>query len=365
MRILLVTNDFPPKVGGIQTYCYELAKNLTSLGEEVTVLAPGVEGDLEFDKRQDFKIIRLKKKISLYFTFFSTLRRERIEKILVAHRANYARLASWADIHLKIPYDIIVYGGEILLSRRRKSIRKNFARAGKIITISNFTKERLIEIGIPEKKIVIIHPGVDPIKFNPQLDSSSIKKKHNIEGKRIILTVSHLVKRKGHHNVLRALPQVLEKVPNIVYLIVGEGEEEENLKGIVRDLKLKERVIFVGEVKEKEIPLYYAACDIFIMPSYEIEKKGDVEGFGIAYLEASACGKPVVGGKSGGVPDAVIDGETGLLINPLDIDQIAQSLVKLLTNPELARRLGGKGRGRLEKELNWGKIAQEIREIII
>ncbi|HEA47489.1 MAG TPA: glycosyltransferase family 1 protein, partial [bacterium] len=282
MRILLATNDFPPKVGGIQTYCYQLAKNLVSLGEKIVVLVPGVEGNLEFDKRENFRIIRVKNRLNLYFAFFSTLKKEKIEIILVAHRANYARLASWTNILLKIPYDIIVYGGEILLSRRRKSIRKNFARAGKVITISNFTKERLIEIGIPAKKIEVIHPGVDPIRFNPELDSTSVKKKYKLEGKKVILTVSHLVKRKGHHNVLKALPQVLKRVPNLIYLIVGKGEEEEKLKGIVKDLKLEDKVIFVGEVKEEELPLYYVACDLFIMPSYEIKERGDVEGFGIA-----------------------------------------------------------------------------------
>lgn len=364
MKILLATNDFPPKVGGIQTYCYELAKNLTSLGEEVIVLAPGVEGNLEFDKKQNFKTIRIKKKISLYFAFFSILRRERIEKILVAHRANYARLASWADLLWKIPYDIIVYGGEILLSGRKRSIQKNFERAKKVITISNFTKEKLIEIGIPEKKILVIHPGVVPSKFNPKLDPSPIKKKYNLKGKKVILTVSHLVKRKGHQNVLKALPQVLKKVPNLVYLIVGKGEEGEALRGMVRDLKLEEKVIFAGEVKEEEIPLCYAVCEVFIIPSYEIKEKGDVEGFGIAYLEANACGKPVIGGRSGGVPDAIIDGETGLLVDSFDINQIADALVKLLINPELAQRLGQKGRERIEKELNWKKVSEKILKII-
>ena len=365
MRILLATNDFAPKVGGIQTYCYELAKNLTLLDEEVTVLAPRVEGDLEFDKKQNFKTIRIRNKLNLYLTFFSILRRERIERVLVAHRANYARLASWSNILWKIPYDIIVYGGEILLSKRKRSIRKNFERAEKIITISNFTKERLIEIGIPERKIVVIHPGVDPVKFDPRLDPSEVRKKYNLGNKKVVLTVSHLVKRKGHQNVLKALPQVLKKVPNLIYLIIGKGDEEEKLREIVKDLKLGEKVIFEGEVKEEELPLYYVACDLFIMPSYEIKERGDVEGFGIVFLEANACGKPVIGGRSGGVSDAIIDEETGLLVDPLNINQIVGALIKLFTNPELSRKLGKKGRERVEKEFNWGRMAQEIRGIII
>lgn len=365
MRILLATNDFPPKIGGIQTYCYQLVKNLALLGEEIVVLAPRVEGDLEFDKRQNFQIVRVRNKLNLYFTFFFILRRKRIERILVAHRANYARLASWANALFKISYDIVVYAGEILLSKRKSSIQKNFKRAKKIITISHFTKEKLIRIGIPQEKIVVIHPGVDPTKFNPRLDSSQIRERYNLENKKVILTISHLVKRKGHRNVLKALPQVLEKIPNLVYLIVGKGEEEEALRKVVKDLKLEGRVIFAGEVRrEEELPLYYGACDLFIMPSYEIKEKGDVEGFGIAYLEAGASGKPVIGGRSGGVPEAIIDGETGLLVDPLNIDQIARALVKLLINPELSRKLGETGRKRVEQELNWQKVAEKIKGII-
>lgn len=363
MRILLATNDFPPKVGGIQTCCYQLAKNLTLLGEEVTVLAPRVEGDLGFDRKQNFRITRVRNKLSLYGTFFSVLRREKAERILIGHRANYARLASWANLFWKIPYVIIVYGGEILLPTSSRSIKKNFKRAKKVIAISHFTKKKLIEIGIPEKKIVVIHLGVDPARFNPDLDSSPIRKKYNLEGKKVILTASRLVRHKGHQNVLKALPQVLKKVPNLVYLIIGKGEEEGILKEIVKDLKLEERVLFAGEIVE-ELPLYYAACDLFVMPSYEIKERGDVEGFGITYLEANACGKPVIGGRSGGVTDAVIDGETGLLVDPLNINQIAKAMVKLLTNPEFARKLGGEGRRRVERELNWQEIAKKIKGII-
>ncbi len=363
MRILLATNDFPPKVGGIQTYCYELAKNLTSLGEEIVVLAPGTEGDLEFDKRQNFKIIRIKNKISLYFTFFFILKREKIERILVGHRANYARLAFWTNLLFNTPYDIVVYGGEIFLPESRKSIQKNFKRAHKVIAFSHFTKKKLAEIGVSENKIVVVYPGVDAIRFNPAIDPSPIRRKYRLEGKKVILTAARLVRHKGHQNVLKALPQVLKEVPNLVYLIIGKGEEKGVLKEMVKDLKLEEIVVFAGEIVE-ELPLYYAACNLFIMPSYQIKDRGDVEGFGIVYLEANACGRPVIGGRSGGVTDAVIDEETGLLVDPLNIDQIAEALVKLLTNPELARRLGEKGRERVEREFSWGRIAQKIREII-
>lgn len=357
MKILLTTNGFSPETGGIQNYCYQLTKNLTSLGEEIIVLAPRGEGDSDFDKKEKFKIIRIRKKVCSRLTFLSILRRERIEKILVGCGSHYVRLASLSNLLLKIPYNIIVYLEEILPIERRKIIQKSFKRASKIITICHFAKEKLVEIGIPKDKIMVIHPGVDPEKFNPRLDSSKIREEYNLEDKKVILTISRLGKYKGHSNVIRALPRVLETVPNSVYLVVGSGQEEGRLKGLVDKLELGDKVIFTGEVKEEELPLYYVACDVFIMPSA-------IEGFGIVYLEANACGKPVIGGRAGGISDAIIDGETGLLVDPFDINQIAEALVKLLTNPELAQSLGKKGRERIERELNWREITQRIRKII-
>ena len=357
MRILLATNGFLPEIGGVQVYCYELAKNLTLLGEEIIVLTPKTEGDTDFDKKEKFKIIRTKKKVSSRLGFLFLLKRERIKKILVGHGSHYVRLASLANALFKVPYDVIIHLEEILPPEREKIIQKSFKRAHKVITVSHFAKEKLVEIDIPKEKIVVIPNGVDPVKFNPILDPFRIRKKHNLKNKKVILTVARLGEHKGHANVIRALPQVLEKVPGGIYLVVGSGEKESRLKRLVKELGLEEKVIFTGEVEEEEIPLYYAACDVFIMPS-------DIEGFGIVFLEANACGKPVIGGRSGGISDAIIDGETGLLVNPLDIKEIADVLIRLLTNSGLAQKLGEKGRQRVEKELNWERMAQRIREII-
>lgn len=357
MRILLVTNGFSPEIGGVQVYCYELAKNLTLLGEEVVVLAPLTEGAGEFDRKENFEIIRTRKRVCSRLSFLLLLKRKRITKILVGHGSHYVRLASLAHLLFKTTYHVIVHLEEILLPEREKVIQKSFSRANKVITISHFAKKKLVEIGIPEDKIVVIPNGVDIGKFNPRLDFFPIRKKHNLENKKIILTVARLGEHKGHANVIRALPRVLEKVSEAIYLVVGSGKEEGRLKGLVKELGLEDRVVFTGEVKEEEIPLYYMACDVFIMSS-------DIEGFGIVFLEANACGKPVIGGRSGGIPDAIIDGKTGLLVDPFDVNQIADALVKLLTNPGLAQKLGKKGREKVEKELNWQEMAKKVRKII-
>ena len=360
MRILLCTHDFPPHVGGIQTYSYEVARGLSSRGEEVTVLAPQAEGDREFDRRQDFKIVRAGSKIGLYLKFPGILFREGIDKILVAHRADYAALSSWANLLRGIDYYIVAHGGEVLLPWRRKSIRKNFRRARRIMAVSNFTARELIKIGVPDEKITIIPNGVAPERFKPEIDCSSLKEKLGISGRKVILTVSHLVKRKGHQKVIQALPEVLKKVPGAVYLIVGEGPEENNLRESARRCGLEHQVIFAGSVSPGDLPLYYNAADVFIMASYAIEEEGDFEGFGIVFLEANACGKPVIGGKSGGVEEAVVEGETGLLVNPLNEKEIAEALVRLLTDEELSGKLGKRGRERTEKELNWLTISRRI-----
>ncbi|MCK4262075.1 glycosyltransferase, partial [bacterium] len=206
----------------------------------------------------------------------------------------------------------------------------------------------------------VIPPGVDSLRFRPDLDADAVLKKHHLFGRQVILTVSHLVRRKGHANVIRALPRVLEKVPEAIYLIVGRGPEDDNLRKLAQTLGILDRVVFAGFVSNEEIPLYYNVCQVFIMPSYEIKEEGDVEGFGIVFLEANACGKPVIGGRSGGVVDAVVDGETGLLVDPLNTEEISVALVKLLYDESLAERLGQRGRKRVEKELSWEKVTERI-----
>jgi len=366
MRILLCTHDFPPQVGGIQTYSYEVARGLSSRGEDVTVLAPRVEGDLEFDREQSFPVIRMKSKIELYLKFFWILRRKRIEKILVAHRSDYAVLASWANRVWSLPYYPVIYGGEILIAGRKKQICSSLERARRIVAISHFTKEKLAELGVEKEKVTIILPGVDSSRFRPNLDGSAILKKHNLLDRKVILTVAHLVRRKGHSKVIRSLPNVLKKVPNAVYLIVGSGPEEVHLRKLVHDLGLEGQVIFVTYVSDAELPIYYNCCNVFIMPSYEIKEEGDFEGFGIVFLEANACGRPVIGGRSGGVEDAIVEGETGILVNPLREEEITETLLRLLTDEELNRNLGKGGRKRVEQELNWqvisGKILGELEQ---
>ena len=215
-------------------------------------------------------------------------------------------------------------------------------------------KNILINMSIPENKIEIIRYG---IKFS----KDEIRKIHRERKKgKIILTVGRLVERKGHDAVIKALPFVLKEFPDLKYKIVGKGPMDKKLREIAKIENVNGYVEFCGEVDN--IADFYANCDVLVMPSRFIEKKGDVEGFGLVFLEANYFGKPVIAGKSGGVFDAVIDGVTGLLVDPESPEEIANAIIELLENPELARKLGEQGRKRVLEEFTWERAARIIEQ---
>ncbi len=380
LKAVILSTDYPPLTGGIAAYSNGIAKGL-SIYCKVTVLAPKIGNFREFDQRQLYKTIR-------------------VVNFPVIREILFLLASSWLAITKKIDFiyntawfpcgviSLVVYflfgtsyyvaahaseilDDEITLKRRiKKKLRrlKNLVlkNAKFVFPVSNFTKQRLIEMDVPSEKIIIIPDGVDPEQFHPQVDTFLVKRKYGLEGKKIILTVARLDKHKGHEFVLRAMCRgVIEKFPNTVYLIVGDGPERNNLEDLVKDLDLRKNVIFTGLIKDYELSSFYNSCDVFVMPSYEIPRRTDlIEGFGVSYLEANACGKPVIGGKSGGVSDAIIDGQTGLLVEPTLIEELSETMCKLLSNKDYASSLGQQGRKRIETLLNWKTIGKQIINII-
>lgn len=164
--------------------------------------------------------------------------------------------------------------------------------------------------------------------------------------------------------VLVALPKVCQTIPDLMYLIVGDGPQRRQLESLATDMGVRENVIFAGRVGAEDLPEIYALSDVFVMPSREQLETCDVEGFGLVFLEASACAKPVVGGRGGGIPDALVDGVTGLLVNPHDSEDIASTLTRLLTDSDLAMRLGQQGRLRVVKEFNWARVGDRVQGIL-
>jgi len=387
VKILMVATNFPPMEGGISTHSYEVARNIGhDVGHEIAVLSPNCKGVKKFDGNERFKAIRMmlvnthvmnmlgKALIAykvyfliimmLYITYYSmTLRPKRI---YITHWNN-AVSALLPTKLFKIPYYLAVHGTEVirpLESKLRKMLLfLSIRNARKIICLGSYQKISLVKAGVPSNKLCVVSEGVDLKRFKTSIDPSEVIKKHGLKGKKVILTVGRLVKRKGHDMVIKSLPDVLKKVPNAVYVIVGKGPELENLERLVNELDLRKSVIFAGYVPDKKLPKYYSACHVFIMANREVN--GDIEGFGIVYLEANAYSKPAVAGKSGGTGDVVKHGVNGLLVDPSNIKEISKVLTHLLTNERLAEKLGMKGRKMVENRYNYSFVAKKIHNIIL
>lgn len=374
-RILFLTIDFAPVGGGMARHSSDVATALMKAGEAILVLTMGIEGDKDYDGKTNIPILRLrgirqKRLFKSYFwsvmvffayTFYYCLTHE-VKAIFVNTWSIVGIAAFMVKKILRVPYFIFSHGLDVYAPQNNKKVarlmRIVLRNASLVIAGSHFTKQ-LIETMV-DTKIRVLHPVVDIARFIRKDDSHKM-----FEGKKVLLTVGRLVESKGHEAVIRSLKKVVEKFPDILYCIVGSGPTEESLKILINELGLTNTVIFAGQVDDEKLPSYYQSCNVFIMTSREIKERGEVEGFGIVFLEAGACGKPVIGSKSGGIPDAVIDGVTGILVDPLDIEGIADAIITILSNENLAARLGENGRKRVEKELNINRLGERLKEIIM
>jgi len=221
--------------------------------------------------------------------------------------------------------------------------------------------------GVPQERITLVHPGCDADLFRPHVPDLELRRRLLGErvNDRVLLTVGNLVPRKGHDMVIRALPSVLRSVPNVTYLVVSSDFRNfESLDKLAREVGVRDRLVFASDVAMADLPRVYGLCDLFVMPSRAVLEKCDVEGFGIVFLEAAACEKPVIAGRSGGIPDAVLDGETGLLVDPHSADEIASCIVRLLEDPSLCAALGARGRARVVNELTWSHVGQRVQDAV-
>ena len=368
MKILIVGTDFPPSVGGISTYTQAVAWALTRACE-VTVLAPGTSSQKALDKEYPFHVVRTPRipvvrilALLIYVPIILWGRSINVAIHTVWPTALVSHFWYWL---LPVPYFVSVHASEILddrraLRRRLKGYLKRWRqlalrKAKGIFPVSRYTANLVTALGIDNSRIQLITIGVDTQRFKP----TAINRPRDREKK--LLTVGRLDLHKGHDRVLEALALLKEERLTPRYIIVGQGEEEVRLRSMVRELGLEQQVEFSGFVPDHQLPEVYTASDIFIMASREIPGRLDlVEGFGISFLEASACGLPVVAGRSGGVPDAVRDGETGILVNPNEPKEIAHALKLLLTDPQLAKRLGDGGRRWAETEMNRDRVADRL-----
>lgn len=374
-KTLLLAVDFPSVSGGEAVYAYNLWRNLPA--EKITVIVPYYEGAEDFDGMQDFKIYRSKAwasastlgKVASIWSLFSLakqiIKKEMIKEVHCLHLLSTGIIGYLLNKTIGLPYYVYIFGAEFREHRGLNWLQRIILNNAKgIIAIADFIKQEAIKAGVKNRNFIKITPGVDVHRFSPGLNCKTIIKKYNLEEKKVILTISRLDWNKGVDMAIKSLPLVLEKVPNAIYLVGGTGPCEKEWKKLVEEMKLQDKIIFTGFISDKELPLYYNACDVFLLPTRELAKRGCVEGFGIVFLEANACAKPVIAGRAGGVPEAVVDGVTGIIVDPLNIDEISDVLIKLLTDEKLAKETGEAGRKRVEQEFSWQSKSKILYETI-
>lgn len=370
LNLLIVGTDYPPQTGGISTYTAQVAAALSERWN-VSVLAPGAAGAAPWDETRPYTVFRTPNvpvlrlvAFGIYFPWL--MLRLRTDAVLHAVWTTSLLSHLWRAV-LRKPYFVVVYASEILddtrsLRRRIKGYlgpwrRAALGQASCVFPISRYTGRVVESLGINKSRIRVITLGVDPVRYSPPTAPAV----HT--GEQRLLTVARLDLHKGHDMVLEALSLLKRDGLRPSYTIAGDGDEGLRLRTMVETLKLSDQIRFAGFVEDECLPRLYAESDIFIMASREIPGRVDlIEGFGLAFIEASASGLPVIAGRSGGVPDAVRDGETGLLVDPGDPAAIAEAIRLLTTNVQLARRLGRQGRRWVEEEMNWERVGRRLGE---
>lgn len=367
----MVTSQFPPDIGGIQSYSFELARALNPLCEAFAVVAPTAPGAAASDAALPFQVHR-RRTWGDEFTFSGIAP---ISRIARRGRFDVAFCAHWCPAHAALrspsgwPKHVVcgAHGNEILIrpaaafapaqavyDRVRGHVFRN---AHAFAAVSRFTAGLLEAAGAPLERIEAIPNGVDPHLFRPG-DASALRARLAPNGERLVLTVGRLVARKGVDRVIEALPVLAETVADVRYVVVGEGPERDRLEGLAGALGVAGRVVFAGNVRGGDLVAHYNACDLFVMPASSVPP--DVEGFGLVFLEAGACGKPVIGSTSGGIPDAIVEGRTGLMVDVGDREGLAGAMARLLCDADLARRMGKAGRRRALGECSWTAVAERV-----
>jgi phosphatidylinositol alpha-1,6-mannosyltransferase len=355
---LIVTRSFPPELGGMQNHLWgfsnELSKNFM-----IKVFADYIEGHKSFDEQASFtiervggpKILRKYRKASLVDEF---TKENKVEGIIADHWKSLENLKNNKKKYC------LIHGKEINHTKGsgiNKRILKVLDNVEKIIANSNYTKNLAIEIGVNEDKIVVMNPGIDPAKSLDQKSLDKVESLLKVKTPRLI-TVSRFDKRKNHEKVIMALRNLKQIYPDIVYICIGSGDEENNIKNLVKELDLESQVMFFKDISDDLKNALVAKSNIFVMPS--IIHKSSVEGFGIVYAEAGQYGVPSIGGIDGGASDAIDHEKTGLICNGNNLDEIYSSIHSMLENKKYLEF--GKNAKEFVTKFYWYNIIEEFKK---
>ncbi|PYE48447.1 glycosyltransferase family 4 protein [Paenibacillus barcinonensis] len=381
MNKVFVAIDFPPDKGGIHDYAYGLISQMPA--EEITVLTNKTNHAAEserFDQTSNFEIIRkrifwnsnkwllLLSQLILVVQLILLQWRKKTNEIHFVNIFPVGLAGPFMKWLFKVKYFPYVHGLDVMgmvNSRLFPLLLFILKRADKVIANSQYTRSRLVELGVPETRIVIIPPGLNVSKLGGDTGlHDNIRDTYDLHGKKVMITVSRLVERKGHDVTLKAVSEVITRIPDLKYVICGDGPYKGELERLVKQYGLESVVVFTGRTTDHELHQLYECSDLFIMPSRDIKEKGDVEGFGIVFLEANYYRLPVIAGNSGGIPDAVKDHITGYLVDPLNDREIAARIEELMTDEGLARTMGDNGYDWVTNHCLWSHRGQLLKQLI-
>jgi phosphatidylinositol alpha-1,6-mannosyltransferase len=365
-RSLWITNDLPPRAGGIEQFLGNLLRRLD--GDQTRVLASRADGDLVHDGEVGYDVRRIARWPLLPTP--AVLRRVRAEiadfrpEVVVFGAAwPLAELAT----RLEVPSVALTHGHEagMVSAGGGRLVRRALRGVSTVTTISEFTSAALRPWLPPGATLADLPPGVDTDTFHPSVDGAAIRERHGLPPDApLAVCIGRVVRRKGQDILVESWPAVLARMPEARLLIGGTGPLRPQLERRVASLGLGHRVLLVGRVDWDDLPAYHRAADVFAMPGRTRLRGLDVEGLGIVYLEAQASGVPVIAGRSGGAPEALLPGRSGLVVDGTDTGAVAEAVTDLLDDPERRAAMGAAGREFVTKRYAWPAIAERLREIL-
>jgi phosphatidylinositol alpha-1,6-mannosyltransferase len=370
LKALLLAHDFPPVFsGGIAMYYHQLSR---ALANELAVLAPDGPGCPEFDSGQPFEVDRREMPLvppafltgggpgavgwlrlaytaaAQWLAFYRgakrKLRRDEIDVLLIGH-LYLGPLGPRLRRVTGFPFGIMLHGSELHryagVEAVQRGARRTLDAADFLVVNSDFTRRQYLERGVKrDQRFLKLNPGVDTDRFRPDAgDPAAVRERFDLGQRPLLLSVARLVEWKGQDVVLRSLPRMIERVPELAYMIVGDGPYRAGLERLAVELGVREHVVFAGFVSGSDLPSFYRAARVMVVPSREFREHLPVEGFGIVYLEAAACGVPVIGGRGGGTDESIVDGVTGFRVDPRDADAVASATLELLSDDPLHARM--------------------------
>ncbi|MCW2664330.1 MAG: pimB [Mycobacterium sp.] len=376
-RVLLVTNDFPPRPGGIQSYLGEFAGRLAGAGSHsVLVYAPQWKGADAFDDSAEaagYRVVRHPGTLMLPGPAVDA----RMRRMIGEHGIDTVWFGAAAPLALLAPRARLAGASRVLASTHghevgwsmlpvARSVLRRIGDGTDVVTfVSRYTRSRFASAFGPAARLEYLPPGVDTDRFRPDPAArAELRARYGLGERPTAVCLSRLVPRKGQDALIKALPSIRRRVDGAALVIVGGGPYLDTLRKQATDCGVAEHVTFTGGVQAAELPAHHAMADVFAMPCRTRGAGMDVEGLGIVYLEASATGVPVIAGLSGGAPETVRHNKTGLVVDGRSVNEVAEAVVELLADRDRAAAMGAAGREWVTSQWRWDTLAARLADLL-